>query len=237
MTSIRYPCTFALPKFGSSGEPTGTNGAPAPGTASSPPSPDAWHAYGRSMSPTSSFVSGPAAARRCPRILCRTRARVRKRTSATPRAVRKAGAIARGRKQHVLARLVILPVVQDEPDEEHIRRRAAARQRLPRLEEVARAVRHPPRLEQRRVARAPRLPKARAHRANQRPRKKGPRRVRTHGLGGRDDLRAVLDDDADVRVALRDDDRRRADPAADVDEHRALGERVPREPCRARAHD
>ena len=54
---------------------------------------------------------------------------------------------------------------------------------------------------------------------------------RTHGNGGRDDLLPVLDDDMDVRVRLGDEDRLRADAAPDVDEHRALGEILPREPC------
>ena len=53
----------------------------------------------------------------------------------------------------------------------------------------------------------------------------------THGNGGRDDLLPVLDDDMDVRVRLGDEDRLRADAAPDVDQHRALGEILPREPC------
>ena len=45
---------------------------------------------------------------------------------------------------------------------------------------------------------------------------------RTHGHGGRYDLLPVFDDDADVRVLLGDEDGLRADPPADVDEHRAF---------------
>ena len=52
----------------------------------------------------------------------------------------------------------------------------------------------------------------------------------THRDSGGDDLCAVFDDDAQVWMRVRDDDRRCTDPASDVDEHRALREVFPRKP-------
>ena len=55
--------------------------------------------------------------------------------------------------------------------------------------------------------------------------------TQTHRNTAGDDLLSVLDDDADVRERVCHGDRLRADPAPDVDQHRALRERLPRERC------
>ena len=58
-----YPLRLACPRFGSSGEPSGTRERMSPLLSSS------MHAYGRRLSTMSSFVCGPAAARKCFKIL------------------------------------------------------------------------------------------------------------------------------------------------------------------------
>ena len=125
--------------------------------------------------------------------------------------------------------IIVLPVVHDEPEEKHRGRVDGAErgegERRPRLEEVARAPGHAPRLEEVGVLRAPCLSTPTSvDTGNDKTRG-------THGNGGRDDLLPILDDDMDVRVRLGDEDRLRADAAPDVDQHRALGKILPREPC------
>ena len=159
------------------------------------------------MSPISSFVCGPADARSWLRILNRER------VSEVMRYIHDT-------RRHSLARIFVLPVVEDQSDEEDSGRANRTEvwegQRVPGLEEVARAVGHAPGLEEVRVLRSPSL----GVRISV---SKGP--VLTKGLyktyrdSGGDHLRAILDDNAQMRMRFGDDYGRCADTASNVDKN------------------
>ena len=56
------------------------------------------------------------------------------------------------------------------------------------------------------------------------------KKTKAYRTCSRDDLLPVLDDNVDVWVCFGDQDGLRADAATYVDEHRALGEIIPRKP-------